>query len=49
MREYVDLQDVLELVMQYCTDDDGTCSKAGNDLREILDDIESLPTIEISN
>ena len=40
-----DLDAALELVMQYCPDDDGTYSKAGVDLRELLDEIESLPTI----
>ena len=36
---------VIDLVMQYCPDDDGVCSKAGADLRELLDEIEDLPTI----
>ena len=34
-------QTVLELVMKYCPDDDGTCSNLGKDLRELLDDIEN--------
>ncbi|WP_303834684.1 hypothetical protein [Ruminococcus flavefaciens] len=33
---------VLDLVMKYCPDDDGTCSKLGADLRELLDDIEDI-------
>lgn len=40
-----DLDAAVELAMQYCHDDDGTCSKAGADLRELLDEIESLPTV----
>ena len=40
-----DLDAAVELAMQYCPDDDGSCSKAGSDLRELLDEIESLPTI----
>ena len=41
----IDADAVIDLVMQYCPDDDGVCSKAGADLRELLDEIESLPTI----
>lgn len=33
---------VLDMVMKYCPDDDGTCSKLGADLRELLDDIEAV-------
>lgn len=40
-----DLDAATELAMQYCPDDDGSCSKAGADLRELLDEIETLPTI----
>lgn len=32
----------LELIMKYVPDDDGTCSNAGADLRELLDEIENL-------
>lgn len=32
----------LELIMKYVPDDDGTCSNAGADLRELLDEIEDL-------
>ena len=41
----IDADAVIDLVMQYCPDDDGACSKAGADLRELLDEIENLPTI----
>lgn len=47
MKEYVSLQTVLDIVMQYCPDDDGSCSKAGVDLREMLDEIEALPIVEL--
>ena len=40
-----DLDAAVELAMQYCPDDDGSCPKAGSDLRELLDEIEILPTI----
>lgn len=41
----IDADVVIDLVMQYCPDDDGVCSKAGADLRELLDEIENLPTV----
>ena len=47
MSEFVKLDDVLAIAMQYCPDDDGTCSKAGQDLREMLDEIENLPTVQV--
>lgn len=46
MQELVDKQAVLEIISSYCPDDDGSCSKAGHDLREMLDEIEALPAIE---
>lgn len=46
MPEMIDRQAVLEIAMSYCPDDDGCCSKAGCDLREMLDEIEALPAIE---
>lgn len=44
--ELIDRQEALEIAMSYCPDDDGCCSKAGYDIREMLDEIEALPTIE---
>ena len=41
----IDADAVIDLVMQYCPDDDGVCSKAGADLRELLDEIENMPTV----
>ena len=49
MQELIDRQLALEIAMSYCPDDDGCCSKAGQDLREMLDEIESLPVITIEN
>jgi hypothetical protein len=34
----------IELATQYCPDDDGSCSKADRDIRELLDDLENLPS-----
>lgn len=47
MKEYVGLQAVLDIVMQYCPDDDGSCSKADVDIREMLDGIEALPVVDV--
>ena len=43
----IDADKVLNIVIAYCPDDDGSCSKAGVDLREMLDEIEALPEINI--
>lgn len=45
--EYINKEDVLELIMHYCPDDDGSCSATG-DIRYLLDDIENLPTITLA-
>lgn len=37
---------VIELAMQYCPDDDGTCSKADEDIRNLLDELEDLPSAQ---
>ena len=36
-------QAVLDIAFKYCPDDDGLCSEAGSDLRNMLDEIENLP------
>lgn len=46
MPELIDRQAALEIAMCYCPDDDGSCSKAGHDIREMLDEIEALPKID---
>lgn len=47
MKEYVSLQTVLDVVMQYCPDDDGSCTKVDRDIRDLLDEIEALPIVEL--
>lgn len=47
MNEYISREDILDIVSQYCTDDDGSCSKADVDLREMLDEIEALPSTDV--
>ena len=37
---------VLDIAFKYCPDDDGVCSEAGSDLRNMLDEIENLPPAE---
>lgn len=45
--DLIDKQSVVEIAMCYCPDDDGICSKADTDIRELLDDIENLPVVNI--
>lgn len=47
MDEYISREDVLDIASQYCADDDGSCSKADVDLREMLDEIETLPAADV--
>lgn len=47
MKEYVSLQAVLDIVIQYCPDDDGSCSKADIDIRDVLDEIEEIPATDV--
>lgn len=49
MPELIDKQAALDIAMSYCPDDDGCCSKAGHDLREMLDEIEALPIVHIDD
>ena len=46
MDDLIRRQDAIELAMQYCPDDDGSCSKAGADIREMLDELEDLPSAQ---
>lgn len=39
-------QAAIDIAMQYCPDDDGSCSKAGADIRELLDEFENLPSAQ---
>lgn len=45
MKEMIYKQDALDAIMEYCPDDDGSVSKDG-DIRELLDDVEDLPSTE---
>lgn len=47
MADYIDRQVALDVILPYCSDDDGTCSKSGDDLRNLLDDIENLPSADV--
>ena len=47
MTEYLSREDILDIASQYCPDDDGSCSKADVDLREMLDEIEALPAADV--
>lgn len=47
MVEYISREDVLDIASQYCPDDDGSCSKADVDPREMLDEIEALPSADV--
>ena len=49
MAELIDKQAALYIAMSYCPDDDGCCSKADHDLREMLDEIEALPIVHIDD
>lgn len=45
MSDLISREDVLNVAYKYCPDDDGSCSNADKDLRELLDDIEDLPSV----
>jgi hypothetical protein len=47
MNDYISRADAVALTMQYCPDDDGVCSKAGHDLRELVDDLENAPPADV--
>lgn len=48
MAKYIECDAVIEIAMQYCPDDDGVCSKADADLREMLDEIEAIPAADVA-
>lgn len=45
MSDLIDKQSVVDIAMCYCPDDDGSCSKADADIRELLDEIENLQAV----
>lgn len=44
--DLISRNDVLEIIMQYCADDDGSCAKPNADLREMLDEVENIPAVD---
>lgn len=46
MNDLIRRKDAIDIAMQYCPDDDGTCSKGDVDIRELLDDLENLPSVQ---
>lgn len=46
MNDTISREAAIELAMQYCPDDDGTCSKADEDIRNLLDELEDLPSVQ---
>ena len=46
MSDLISRQAALDIAFKYCPDDDGTCSEARSDLRNMLDEIEALPPAE---
>ena len=49
MPELIDKQAALDIVMRYCPCMMKVASKAGNDLGEMLDEIEELPIVHIDD
>ena len=47
MDDFISRAEAVALAMQYCPDDDGVCSKAGHDLRELVDDLENAPPADV--
>ena len=46
MSDLISRQAALDIAFKYCPDDDWTCSEARSDLRNMLDEIESLPSAQ---
>ena len=46
MDDLISRQAALDISMKYCSDDDGSCSEPHTDLREMLDEIENLPSVD---
>lgn len=47
MSDYISRDAAVEIAMRYCPDDDGSCSEAGADLREMLDELEAIPAADV--
>lgn len=48
MDDLISRRAAINIAMQYCPDDDGSCSKAGADIREMLDELEDLPSAQLT-
>lgn len=46
MDEYIEKEAALAIAAEWCPDDDGSVGKTG-DLREMLDEIESIPAVDV--
>ena len=46
MSDLISRSAAIKIAMLYCPDDDGSCSKANIDIREMLDDLENLPAVD---
>ena len=46
MDDLISRKSAIDIAMQYCPDDDGSCSKAWADIREMLDELEDLPSAQ---
>ena len=46
MTDLIKRSDALEVAYRYCPDDDGSCSCADRDLREMLNDMEDIPSAD---
>lgn len=45
--DYILRSDAIEIAMEWCPDDDGSVGKVG-DLREMLDELESIPAADVA-
>jgi hypothetical protein len=46
MKEYIEREAALDIVTEWCPDDDGSVGKTG-DLRDMLDELEAIPTADV--
>lgn len=45
--DYISIRRAVEIVIQYCKDDDGTCRKMDIDLTKMLDELKNEPPAEV--
>ena len=46
MKEYIEREAALDIVTEWCPDDDGSVGKTG-DLRDMLDELEAIPAADV--